>query len=54
MPHLSPMTWLIAPILFCSFMLPMIIATLWWTQTPIFPEPLSSSPKITLNNWNWS
>nr|ACR00042.1 ATP synthase F0 subunit 8 [Pectinaria gouldii] len=53
MPHLSPMSWILAPLMFFG-LLAVMAATLWWSQLPIFPKILSTSKFSPSNPWNWS
>nr|AVW86218.1 ATP synthase F0 subunit 8 [Euthalenessa festiva] len=52
MPHLSPLNWLMAPIIFWSLLL-FFSSFLWWSQSILFPEMSSSMSLPTKNKWNW-
>nr|ALQ78830.1 ATP synthase F0 subunit 8 [Glycera tesselata] len=52
MPHLSPMPWIMTLILFI-FMLMIFISTIWWQQTPSFPNMKLSSKQLT-PRWHWN
>nr|YP_010415420.1 ATP synthase F0 subunit 8 [Paralvinella palmiformis]UJI65663.1 ATP synthase F0 subunit 8 [Paralvinella palmiformis] len=51
MPHLSPMFWSLAMIVF-SINLILLTAALWWDQSPQFPKLAYNSPAP--NKWSWS
>nr|BDQ44437.1 ATP synthase F0 subunit 8 [Amynthas corticis] len=53
MPHLSPMSWLMAIITFWTIMM-LLTSNIWWTNLHTF-EP--DSHKKTVTNqlpWSWS
>nr|AVW86228.1 ATP synthase F0 subunit 8 [Pholoe pallida] len=52
MPHLSPLNWLVSPIIFW-FILLTIMSSLWWTQTICFPKKSSPNQILTLRAWKW-
>nr|QWT70105.1 ATP synthase F0 subunit 8 [Arctonoe vittata] len=52
MPHLSPLNWLLAPMLFW-FLLMSFSSILWWSQLPVLPKFSSSLNKINSSNWSW-
>nr|YP_009747383.1 ATP synthase F0 subunit 8 [Aphrodita australis]QII43114.1 ATP synthase F0 subunit 8 [Aphrodita australis] len=50
MPHLSPMNWILTPIvLWLTLML--YLSSSWWSQSFTFPSSNFYSPKAT--NWKW-
>uniref|UniRef100_A0AAU6QHD9 ATP synthase F0 subunit 8 n=1 Tax=Aurospio banyulensis TaxID=3050091 RepID=A0AAU6QHD9_9ANNE len=52
MPHLAPLAWALAPLLFWGILLS-LSASLWWTSYPSFPPSLTSSPYPKFSTWNW-
>nr|AVW86179.1 ATP synthase F0 subunit 8 [Eulepethus nanhaiensis] len=53
MPHLSPLNWILTPLMFW-LLLSLLSSILWWSQTPSFPPlPTSFSP-IKEHTWKWS
>uniref|UniRef100_A0AAU6QG30 ATP synthase F0 subunit 8 n=1 Tax=Prionospio sp. 1 MH-2023 TaxID=3058460 RepID=A0AAU6QG30_9ANNE len=52
MPHLAPLTWALAPLIFW-FLLLTISASLWWSFTPSFPSCQTSSRQSSFSSWNW-
>nr|UOU20223.1 ATP synthase F0 subunit 8 [Glycera sp. i ZZ-2021] len=52
MPHLSPMSWILTPIMFI-LLLSTFVASTWWHQTYSFPKMNISSKTLQLK-WNWS
>uniref|UniRef100_UPI0031F39CBC ATP synthase F0 subunit 8 n=1 Tax=Loimia medusa TaxID=167822 RepID=UPI0031F39CBC len=54
MPHLSPMSWLLAPFLFLMLAVPAMMSFLWWSQSPVFPVISLQSSSQSFNKWNWS
>nr|QGA73884.1 ATPase subunit 8 [Marenzelleria neglecta] len=52
MPHLAPLSWALAPILFALILLT-LISVLWWSQGPMFPT-YAANTKFSFSNWKWS
>nr|ALS46296.1 ATP synthase F0 subunit 8 [Glycinde armigera] len=52
MPHLSPMSWIMAPLMF-YFTLMLFISCLWWIQTPKFPL-ITYSFSVSSPKWMWN
>nr|AVW86141.1 ATP synthase F0 subunit 8 [Lepidonotus sp. YZ-2018] len=52
MPHLSPLNWIISPIIFW-LLLAMFSSILWWSQTLYFPTLSSSISSPSPNKWSW-
>nr|YP_009409388.1 ATP synthase F0 subunit 8 [Hediste diadroma]APU51327.1 ATP synthase F0 subunit 8 [Hediste diadroma] len=53
MPHLSPMNWIIVPLI---MILTLIIMTviMWWQFMPQFPSMKSSNSHLSLKKqWSW-
>nr|BDI12957.1 ATPase F0 subunit 8 [Abarenicola claparedi oceanica] len=56
MPHLAPMSWILAPIMF-MFILALLFSTTWWQYTPKFPQlnKLTTSNKASaFSSWTWN
>nr|YP_009136886.1 ATP synthase F0 subunit 8 [Goniada japonica]AKE32083.1 ATP synthase F0 subunit 8 [Goniada japonica] len=51
MPHLSPMSWIMAPLIFYTLMI-LFMSSTWWSQTSKFPT-ISLSSMISSPQWNW-
>nr|YP_010318552.1 ATP synthase F0 subunit 8 [Pseudopotamilla reniformis]ULD67131.1 ATP synthase F0 subunit 8 [Pseudopotamilla reniformis] len=53
MPHLSPMSWALVPLIFWALMI--LLATfLWWTQPAKFPYIHTTPSLSSFTKWNWS
>nr|AVW86061.1 ATP synthase F0 subunit 8 [Branchipolynoe pettiboneae]AVW86074.1 ATP synthase F0 subunit 8 [Branchipolynoe sp. YZ-2018] len=52
MPHLSPLNWLLAPIIFWSILI-MFSSILWWSQIIMFPKMSSSLLQPSTPLWGW-
>nr|ALQ78791.1 ATP synthase F0 subunit 8 [Glycera capitata] len=52
MPHLSPMSWILTPLLFI-LLLTLFISSTWWLQTAHFPT-MNISSKTMQPQWNWN
>nr|AVW86048.1 ATP synthase F0 subunit 8 [Branchinotogluma japonicus] len=52
MPHLSPLNWLLSPLIFW-LLLAMFGSILWWSQFIIFPKMSSSLLSPPTLSWNW-
>nr|YP_010403025.1 ATP synthase F0 subunit 8 [Sirsoe methanicola]UQV94833.1 ATP synthase F0 subunit 8 [Sirsoe methanicola] len=53
MPHLSPMSWLMAAFIF-YLLLGMFMSMIWWHQPPIFQSLKIQNPASLTNKWDWS
>nr|YP_009988591.1 ATP synthase F0 subunit 8 [Pharyngocirrus uchidai]QNM39902.1 ATP synthase F0 subunit 8 [Pharyngocirrus uchidai] len=55
MPHLAPLSWLLAPVIFWSVLVS-IMVFFWWAQLPKLPAPSTYNPSLAshLSKWNWS
>nr|QGZ09935.1 ATP synthase F0 subunit 8 [Eisenia nordenskioldi nordenskioldi] len=52
MPHLSPMSWLLAiPLFWLS--LSILISTLWWSKHHSFSSSSSHTSSISQSSWKW-
>nr|YP_010373147.1 ATP synthase F0 subunit 8 [Hyperhalosydna striata]QTZ18398.1 ATP synthase F0 subunit 8 [Hyperhalosydna striata] len=52
MPHLSPLNWMISPLIFW-FLLALFSSMLWWSQSISFPKMSSSLSFPKANSWTW-
>nr|WBQ42658.1 ATP synthase F0 subunit 8 [Nectoneanthes oxypoda] len=53
MPHLSPMNWLIVPVLL-MFTLTTLMIIMWWQISPQFPTITKSTHSYSMNKlWYW-
>uniref|UniRef100_A0AAU8L265 ATP synthase F0 subunit 8 n=1 Tax=Polychaeta sp. TaxID=3061522 RepID=A0AAU8L265_9ANNE len=53
MPHLAPLFWAFAPLMFFT-VLYMLHSSTWWTLTPYFPKMLMmKSSNNIFNLWQW-
>nr|YP_010362113.1 ATP synthase F0 subunit 8 [Branchinotogluma segonzaci]UNQ87673.1 ATP synthase F0 subunit 8 [Branchinotogluma segonzaci] len=52
MPHLSPLNWLLSPIIFW-IILTMFSSILWWTQIITFPIISLSLSNLHNTKWPW-
>nr|YP_010502213.1 ATP synthase F0 subunit 8 [Leocrates chinensis]UXC96458.1 ATP synthase F0 subunit 8 [Leocrates chinensis] len=52
MPHLSPASWLLMPVIFW-LMLSTIMSILWWHQIPSIPS-LKKESSLKSYTWHWS
>nr|ACR00067.1 ATP synthase F0 subunit 8 [Paralvinella sulfincola] len=50
MPHLSPMFWTLALVIFTTNLI-LLTTALWWDQSPQFPNLTHKAPSP--NTWNW-
>uniref|UniRef100_A0AAU6QG98 ATP synthase F0 subunit 8 n=1 Tax=Prionospio plumosa TaxID=3050096 RepID=A0AAU6QG98_9ANNE len=53
MPHLAPLAWALAPIIFWSILIS-VSASLWWTSTPSFPICVKSFGSNYFSPWKWN
>nr|YP_010247816.1 ATP synthase F0 subunit 8 [Eunoe nodosa]QTJ29910.1 ATP synthase F0 subunit 8 [Eunoe nodosa] len=52
MPHLSPLNWILSPVIFW-FLLISFSSILWWSQSISFPKMSSSLITPQPINWSW-
>nr|ANP26486.1 ATP synthase subunit 8 [Laeonereis culveri] len=52
MPHLSPMNWIIVPLMM-NFLLSSIIVIMWWQYIPKFPNMYKLTSNMKKKNWKW-
>nr|YP_010838233.1 ATP synthase F0 subunit 8 [Clavisyllis tenjini]WGF21042.1 ATP synthase F0 subunit 8 [Clavisyllis tenjini] len=53
MPHLSPLSWVIIPIIIWLSII-LLLISFWFQQNPLFSLcPQMKSNKISFSNWNW-
>nr|YP_089674.1 ATP synthase F0 subunit 8 [Clymenella torquata]AAU20736.1 ATPase F0 subunit 8 [Clymenella torquata] len=52
MPHLSPLSWMLAPLMF-FFILSMLHSSMWWQTQPSFKKVKTQSLKSLFKIWNW-
>uniref|UniRef100_A0AAU6QGQ5 ATP synthase F0 subunit 8 n=1 Tax=Prionospio fallax TaxID=3050094 RepID=A0AAU6QGQ5_9ANNE len=52
MPHLAPLSWAFAPILFWLILLS-LSASIWWSPSISFPVCVSHKSSPSLTSWNW-
>nr|BDQ43618.1 ATP synthase F0 subunit 8 [Pithemera bicincta]BDQ43943.1 ATP synthase F0 subunit 8 [Pithemera bicincta] len=53
MPHLSPMSWLMAVIMFWLIML-LFTSNLWWTNLHTFETDSPHKMKVSSLPWSWN
>nr|BDQ44138.1 ATP synthase F0 subunit 8 [Amynthas distichus] len=53
MPHLSPMSWLMAIITFWALMM-LFTSNIWWTNLHTFETDSHSKPSADLHAWSWN
>uniref|UniRef100_A0AB38ZG01 ATP synthase F0 subunit 8 n=1 Tax=Lumbriclymenella robusta TaxID=3138170 RepID=A0AB38ZG01_9ANNE len=53
MPHLAPLPWAIAPLMFFSLLL-LVQASLWWHQSPTFPKLSDNFQYQQHPYWTWN
>nr|YP_009307942.1 ATP synthase F0 subunit 8 [Eusyllis blomstrandi]AOR87115.1 ATP synthase F0 subunit 8 [Eusyllis blomstrandi] len=51
MPHLSPMSWLIVPLMIW-FIVFSLSSMMWYSKFPMFLN-LTNSKEFSFNKWNW-
>nr|QGZ09974.1 ATP synthase F0 subunit 8 [Eisenia nordenskioldi pallida] len=52
MPHLSPMSWILAITMFWTA-LSILASTLWWTKHLSFSSSSSYSSSALKSSWTW-
>nr|YP_009250794.1 ATP synthase F0 subunit 8 [Namalycastis abiuma]AMY15502.1 ATP synthase F0 subunit 8 [Namalycastis abiuma] len=52
MPHLAPLSWILAPSIFV-LMLIIIMTSMWWHITPLFPKVSPSDSPVGMPLWPW-
>uniref|UniRef100_UPI0030DE8B82 ATP synthase F0 subunit 8 n=1 Tax=Micronephthys minuta TaxID=1037237 RepID=UPI0030DE8B82 len=52
MPHLSPLSWMFASLLFW-FILILFISSIWWYQLPSFKKS-SNLSHMSFSPWIWN
>nr|WCS91618.1 ATP synthase F0 subunit 8 [Eisenia nordenskioldi pallida] len=52
MPHLSPMSWILAILMFWMT-LSILASTLWWTNHLSFSSKSNFSTSSTQSSWSW-
>nr|AVW86088.1 ATP synthase F0 subunit 8 [Levensteiniella iris] len=52
MPHLSPLNWLLSPIIFWMT-IALFMSILWWSQTISFPKLTPQIVNPSSPSWNW-
>nr|AMO26920.1 ATP synthase F0 subunit 8 [Amynthas sp. 2 JS-2012] len=53
MPHLSPMSWLLAIITFWAIMM-LFTSNIWWTNQHMFETSSTTKMKSCQTPWPWS
>nr|BDQ44112.1 ATP synthase F0 subunit 8 [Pheretima confusa]BDQ44125.1 ATP synthase F0 subunit 8 [Pheretima confusa] len=53
MPHLSPMSWLMAIITFWTIMM-LFTSNIWWTNLHTFETDSHKKPIADLRPWSWN
>nr|YP_009192199.1 ATP synthase F0 subunit 8 [Eurythoe complanata]ALO81722.1 ATP synthase F0 subunit 8 [Eurythoe complanata] len=52
MPHLAPLSWMFATLMFWLTLL-FFASSIWWAQSPSFPTSNSSLLSSSFSQWNW-
>nr|YP_009493553.1 ATP synthase F0 subunit 8 [Cryptonome barbada]AWN55968.1 ATP synthase F0 subunit 8 [Cryptonome barbada] len=52
MPHLAPLSWLLASLLFWITLLTFSSSS-WWSQTPSFATSKTMLPTPKFASWKW-
>nr|YP_009020899.1 ATP synthase F0 subunit 8 [Metaphire vulgaris]AHM23781.1 ATP synthase F0 subunit 8 [Metaphire vulgaris] len=53
MPHLSPMSWLLAIITFWTILM-LFTSNIWWTNLHTFETDFRTKSKMNQVSWNWA